>query len=465
MPTLFDFAYLAATPVLLPPLLYRRFVLNKYRESLPGMLGRRLGESGMTESPAESTPNRKTSAVPHRAVTAWLHAVSVGETVAAGAVMRRLHERCPDWRFLASTVTETGQNKARQSLHHASEVFYYPLDFSWIVRRFFTHYQPDLCIIHETELWPNFLLEARRRGIPVFLANGKLRPRSVRHYAQVRAFLAKPFSAFSAFCMQTEADAERLRVLGVPEHRIHVTGNCKFDVPGDPLSESERIDWLRRLGWRDDASVVVAGSTHPGEEEVVLDGFLALRDRFPAARLLLAPRHPERFGAAAEMVEERGWSLWRVSRGDFNADEKGIKEGGPDVVLLDTIGQLARAYGLGRVALCAGSWSNIGGHNLLEAAVHAVPVVRGPNMQNQPEIVRILGPEQGGLMVESDQLGQCLIDLFENEERRVELGRRAAEAVEQNRGAAARTVEIILAALPECLRLPGEGHHDHGRHA
>lgn len=435
MPTLFDLAYLAATPVLLPPLVYRRFALNKYRESLPGMLGKNLEK-------ARAGSEEKVSAT-----TAWLHAVSVGEVVAAGAVMKHLHERQPQWRFLASTVTETGQNKARQSLKHADEIFYYPLDFSWIVRRFFDHFQPNLYIIHETELWPNFLLEARKRDVPVFLANGKLSPRSARRYLRARRFFQKPLSAFSAFCMQTEGDAERLRNLGVPEHKIHVTGNCKFDAPGEPLSNNERAEWLARLGWSSETPVVVAGSTHPGEEEIVLKAFRTLRNRIPDARLLLAPRHPERFNAVGEILEAEHWSVWRVSRGDYAPPQGQPGGGGPEVVLLDTIGQLARAYGLGQVALCAGSWANIGGHNLLEAAVHAVPVLRGPNMQNQPEIVRILGPAQGGLLVDADQLGQSLVELFEDEERRKDLGRRAADAVAQNRGAASRTVEIILQAL------------------
>lgn len=451
MPTLFDIAYLAATPVLLPTLLYRRFALNKYRESLPGMLGRNLGPA--TREGASHA--METDHAPR--TTAWLHAVSVGETVAAGAVLKRLHEHRPAWRFIASTVTETGQNKAKQSLKQAAEVFYYPLDFSWIVRRFFDHYRPSLVIIHETELWPNFLTEARRRGVPVFLANGKLSPRSARRYAKARRFFAGPLSAFSAFCMQTEGDAERLRLLGVPDGKIHVTGNCKFDAPGDPLSHMQRAEWLARFGWGPDAPVIVAGSTHPGEEEIVLDAYAVLRQRFPEARLLLAPRHPERFDAVASMLAERKLSAWRVSRGDFAPGSPPAKSAvnaaaGPDVVLLDTIGQLARAYGLGHVALCGGSWANIGGHNLLEAAVHSVPVLRGPNMQNQPEIVRILGPEQGGLLVEANALGPTLVDLLDDDKRRRELGRAAADAVERNRGAAARTVEIILAALPDSLR-------------
>ncbi len=444
MPSIFDALYAAATPFVLPGILYKLVVLNKYRESLPAMLGHGLPEHAATAVEQTKEPPRTT--------TAWLHAVSVGEVVAAGAVLKHLEEQRPDWRYLASTVTETGQAKARQTLKQADDIFYYPLDLSWIVRRFFDHYRPEVYIIHETELWPNFLLEARRRGVAVFLANGKLSPRSTRRYRKARVLFAKPLEAFSVFCMQTEGDAERLRSLGVSPDRIHITGNCKFDAPGEALPEEARRDWRQRLGWKPDARVVVAGSTHPGEEEIVLKAFHELRGRFPDVRLLLAPRHPERFDAVAERLESGGWTYWRVSHGDTSSGERTADSHGPDVVLLDTIGQLARAYGLGQVALCGGSWVPIGGHNLLEAAAHSIPVLRGPFMQNQPEIVRILGPEEGGLCVEAQALGSELQSLFEDEDRRRELGRKAAEAVARNRGAAARTVEIILNHLPAGLR-------------
>lgn len=442
MPTLFDAFYAAAAPFLLPPLVYRRMVLKKYHQSLPGMLGRNLKAGGGEASAARAGMDTRT--------TAWLHAVSVGEVVAAGAVLEHLAREKPAWRFLASTVTETGQKKAHQTLKAAAEIFYYPLDFSWIVRRFFDHYRPSVIIIHETELWPNFLLEARSRRIPIFLANGKLSPRSARRYKQGRFLFARPLSAFSAFCMQTEADAERLLSLGVPKAKIHVTGNCKFDNPGEPLTPEQRREGLARWGWKADTPVIVAGSTHPGEEEVVLTAFRTARQAHPRARLLLAPRHPERFNTVAELLEREQWRVWRASRGDYAAAEgrtKGEDEG-PDVVLLDTIGQLARAYGLGQIALCAGSWVPIGGHNLLEAAVHAVPVLRGPYMQNQPDIVRILGPEQGGLEVTAERLGGLLGELLGNADRRTELGQRAARAVAGNRGAAARTVQTLLQHIP-----------------
>jgi len=462
MPTVFDALYSAALPFFLPPLVYRRIALKKYRESLPGMLGRGLPSS--VQDSASAAPKyasaQSLGASPPSAIApcrAWLHAVSVGEVVAAAAVLRRLNARHPQWHYMASTVTETGQAHAQKMLREAKEIFYYPLDFSRIVRRFLDHYRPDFIIIHETELWPNFLCECGRRAIPVFLANGTVSPESAQWYRRGRVLFRRPLAAFRAFCMQTAEEAERIRGMGVAENLIHVTGNCKFDALGQPLSPEERREELARIGWPADARVVVAGSTHPGEEEIVLAGFRALREKFPDARLVLAPRHPERFNAVAELLERQQWSYLRASAPQAAAQLSSAPlaaspstssvAAAPSVFLLDAMGRLARIYGLGDVALVCGSWVPIGGHNLLEAAVHAIPVVRGPYMHEQPEIVRILGPKQGGIEARADAIGSTLIELFSNDSRRRELGKLAAEAVARNRGAAERTVDIILNCL------------------
>ena len=438
MPTLFDLIYGAAVPFVAPKIAYRWFAQKKYHESLPGMLGCHLNNA----SEIEKFQNDKR-------VSAWLHAVSVGEVVAAGAVLQRLSERHPEWRYMASTVTETGQLKARKTLHQANEIFYYPFDFSWNVRRFLKHYRPELYIIHETELWPNFLLEARRQKVDVFWANGKLSPRSAERYRKMKRFFKGPLGAFRSFCVQTEQDAERLESIGISIKKIHVTGNCKFDNPGEPLSEQEQIDGLASWGWGPDEDVMVVGSTHPGEEKLILHVFRALRKRIESLRLLIAPRHPERFEEVARLIQSEGWKCWRTTQGPFvrmkSANKNNKIYDKPDVGLIDTVGELARSYGLGKVALVAGSWSKIGGHNLLEAAVHAIPVIYGPNMQNQPDMLRLFQSSNSGFQLKTNELLKNLYKLFQDLEYRTRMGKAAAETVDQNRGAASRTVERILA--------------------
>jgi 3-deoxy-D-manno-octulosonic-acid transferase len=419
--TKYDWIYLASTPLTLPVLAYRRLRRGKYTESAAGMLGK--GEQWADPS---SYPGG----------TVWAHAVSAGEVVAVKAAARELRKAFPDYPLVASTTTETGQDNARRILTEASEIFYFPLDLSWNVRKFLRRFNPRIVTLFEAELWPNFLLESTQADAKVFLLNGRMSERSYRRYLRLKRFLSRPFQTVSAFCMQSQGDAERIaEIVGSDEH-VFVTGDCKFDFDFRVLTGAERTAWLAELGLSEDRPVIVAGSTHPSEEEIVLDAFDAARKTHPGAALILAPRHPERFNEAAALLAGRGYAVRRSSQSDESSTA-------PDVVLLDTMGQLDRAYGLGTIAIVGGSFVPVGGHNLMEAAAHSIPVLYGPHMHRQPDMLRILGAGEGGWQLAPSELGQALRELLGSDGRRAEMGLQARKSLDANRGVAKKMVEIV----------------------
>ena len=430
--TRYDWLYLAAAPLVLPAVGYKRLTRGKYRESLPGMLGRGPQWGG----PAI-----------HQQGSLWIHSVSAGEVTAAKAVAPLLQQTFPHLPLIASTTTETGQAAAKRSLTEAEEVFYYPLDLSWNVAKFFRRFRPKAVVLLEAEIWPNFLRESDRNGTKVFLINGRVSERTYRRYQGIGRFMAEPLRQLTAFCMQTKEDAERLeRTIGCPE-KIFVTGNVKFDVEFPTLEAAEKEEWLRRLGLSHSSfithhsslpsPILVVGSTHPGEEEIVLDAFARVKAAFPQASMILAPRHPERFNEVGDLLQKRNIPFSRASQAaSGNLEPR-------DVVLFDVMGQLARAYGLGDVAIVGGSFVPIGGHNLLEANAHSIPVVFGPHMHRQPDMLRLVGQQGGGIQVDGENLGATLIDLLRNPEKAAHYGTRGRQCIDENRGSAMKSVEIV----------------------
>jgi 3-deoxy-D-manno-octulosonic-acid transferase len=411
--------------------MYSRRIIKKRKsaETLRAMLGRKLR--------GQKSPY----AAKLRVI--WVHAVSVGEVVAAKALMAELKRTFPQATLVASTITETGQEKARTLLSEADEIFFFPLDLSWIVKRFLRFYNPWVYISMETELWPNLFVEARRRGTAIFLANGKLSPRSFGLYSQFSFVFRKPLGGVRAFLMQTEKDAERMRSLCKAAEKVFVTGNCKFDSPGEALAGEEKERLLGQFGLPNGAPIIVAGSTHSKEEELMLRSFGAVRKEVPRAKLIIAPRHPERFDEVWELLRGSGYRAVRATEGAVGGEAAARRDYSPDIVLLDSVGQLARVYGLGSVAVVCGSFAPIGGHNLLEAAVHSIPVIFGQYMQRQSELRELFLKGGGGLEVSDVQLAPTLIDLLKDEGRSRAVGEKARETVERNRGSARRTVDII----------------------
>ena len=371
----------------------------------------------------------------------WMHAVSLGEVVAITPLVRELHRRHPDHRFVVSTATETGRDAVEQRLTGIAQHVYAPLDFPWTVRRTIDCLRPVLYVFIETELWPNLLRQLARRSVPAVMVNGRL---STKSYARLRRpparWLYESILPMLRLClMQSDRDAERIISLGADPRSVLRTGNIKFDQPL-PAS-SERKMTRAELGLAQAAPLLVAGSTHPVEEEMVVDAFRKVLGRHPSAQLLLAPRHIERVDAVDAMVRGRGLTVRRRS-GVTHPEDEGTSR--TQVVILDTRGELASVYQEATVAFVGGTLVPIGGHNLLEPAFWATPVLFGPYTDHCVEIANLLVQADGGRRVNTEEeLAGQLARLFEQHEERIRMGQAARSMVHQNQGALQATIDAI----------------------
>jgi 3-deoxy-D-manno-octulosonic-acid transferase len=365
----------------------------------------------------------------------------VGEALAAKVLVPELRQRFPGHALYVSTVTATGQAVAASVLAgQVDGIFYAPFDWAFSVRRALDAVRPALLLLVETEIWPHLVRQARRRGARVAVVNGRISPRSYPRYRTIRPFLARVLGEVDLFLMQSEAHAERLRALGAPPERVRVGGNLKFDAVGAAAPSSELAGLL---GAADPARpLLVAGSTTAGEEEAVLAAFLRVRAKVAGARLLVAPRHPERFDEVERLVRARGLAVARRSRLGEGA------WGAEPVLLLDTMGELAQVYALASLAFVGGSLAPRGGHNVLEAALAGVPVAVGPHMENFEEIAEAM--RAAGALVQvkdAEGLAAALVDLIGDEARRRDLGERGRRAALAERGASARTATQLRELL------------------
>jgi len=377
----------------------------------------------------------------------WVHAVSVGEVLAAKPLAEGLKQRFPKCAVFVSTTTETGQRLARERLDLVDGIFYFPLDWVVPVRRALNAIRPALVIVMETEIWPNFLREARRRGIPVIFANARISEKSFARFKKweflVGPFYARVLADANLFLAQTPEDAERLGEMGAPEGRVEVTGNLKYD--GEQPDMSHFGVWLEGQIQRQERwPVVVAGSVVAGEEEAVLAAYDIVQRRWRRALLVLAPRKPDRFDSAVETATAAGWNVVRRSHVDLEAplDEN------VDVLVLDSIGELAGLYLLADAVFVGGSLVPSGGHNILEPAWFAKPPVFGPSMENFRDMAAQFLKARAAVQVTSgQQLGKVWAQLIEDNALRERMGRAARELSERNRGATARSLERIVSML------------------
>ena len=374
----------------------------------------------------------------------WVHAVSLGEVVAITPLIKELHARHPEHRFVVSTATETGRDAVEQRLAGIAEHLYAPLDFPWSVARAVARLRPVLYVFIETELWPNLLRHLSNVGVPTIMVNGRLSSRSYarQQWEPVRSFYGAILRSLRLCLMQSDRDVERIISLGADPQSVHRTGNIKFDQPL-PSSTEGKVT-RSSLGIPEEVPLIVAGSTHPGEEEMLVEAYTGIIKRYPTARLLLAPRHIERAEAVEVMIRDRGLTVRRRSTGEHTE-----KEGsGAQVVILDTRGELALVYQEATVAFVGGTLIPIGGHNLLEPAFWAKPVLFGPYTDHCVEIANLLLQAGGGRRVSQvGDLTQLLLDLFDRSEIRVQMGQAAQSVVRQNQGALRKTIEAIDSVL------------------
>lgn len=420
-------------------LLYSLCLALVYLGALPGFLIRRVWRGGHPLALGERLGFVPLRPGPPRL---WVHAVSVGEAMAAIPLVRALKRRWPETEIVVSTVTGTGARVARDRLPEASALITFPLDFSSAVRRAVARISPRGFIALETELWPNLLRTLARRGIPAVVVNGRISDRSYRRYRLVRRLFRRSLREVAGFGMQSEEDARRIIALGASPERVVVTGNLKMEAPG--AGEGTERLWRRLLHLTDTEPVWIAGSTHRGEEEQVLEAYTRLRREVGRLSLILAPRHPERVGEIEELLTRHG--LRGVRRTRLSGDREAEPEA--PVILLDTVGELASLYAVADVIFIGGSLVPAGGHNMIEPASMGKPVVFGPHVENFREVAALLLEAGGAIQIRGrDELTEAVRRLLLAPEERQRRGAAAQEAVRAQQGAAARTLELLERAF------------------
>lgn len=415
----------------LPYMLVRMVFTGRYREALGQMLGlwpkeirEQLGDRGCV----------------------WIHAVSVGEAVAASAIVKELKKLNPQEKILISTVTETGQRMARKIINEADAFIYFPLDFPWLARKALGMFQPKLFAMVETELWPNFLRESKKAGVINLMINGRISDKSLKRYRQLDKFSLGMFkdmlSKLEFFSMQSEIDGQHILALGAEPKRVLVTGNTKFDQSYGNLGQEEKKALAEELGLSLEQPAFVVGSTHKGEEEYLLESFRQFRLNYPNYIMILAPRHLDRVGEVENLCRQYGFNpVYRTKLPQ-------AKEQVEDVIILDTIGELGKVYGLAEIVYVGGSLVATGGHNLLEPAAQGKPTFFGPHMYNFKETTQLVLDHQAGIQVVDGQaLTEQILLLLQNRERLVRIGQAAKQMVEENKGASRKNAQIIHSFL------------------
>ncbi len=404
--------------------LLRMATSGRYRAGLAGRLG--------------FVPKQLRAAVAGRDHdVVWVHAVSVGEVMAATQLIRELSAVRPEWLIAVSTTTATGQRLAKQRLPELP-VFYLPLDFAFVVRRYLRVLQPKLLVLMESELWPNLILQCAKTGVPMAVVNARVSDRSFPRYLRLRRLWRPLLAKISLFLAQSEETAERLIQIGAPAERVQVTGNLKYDLREG--RESSLVAMVREQ-LPVQARVVVSGSTLDGEEKILLAAWPRVLAAEPNAVMVLAPRHPDRFAAVAAMIGAAEFTLLRAS--EFRERPQPVAAG--SIFLLDTIGDLAAMYSLGALAFVGGSLVAAGGHNPLEPARFSVPVLMGESFENFREIVHVLQVHNAIRIVSTAAFTDTLAAMLHHTDEAKAMGQRGRKVFDAQAGATARTVQALNA--------------------
>ena len=373
----------------------------------------------------------------------WVHAVSVGETIAVRPLLRGLKQRFPDRPLVLSNTTETGRSIG-QGIPEVDFSIYFPFDFGFAVRRLLGAIRPSLVVIVETEIWPNFLRAAQRQGVPVLLANGRIADRAFPRYLRMQWFFRPALARYSAFCMQGIEDARRIEVIGAPAGRVHVAGNLKFDIPVTVQSPQRRAALREKFGLDPDVLLFTVASTHEGEEELVLSACRQVPGWGGTFGTIIVPRHPERAPAVGELLRRDGVPFVLRSRLPQSSTPLARNQ----VLLVDTVGELLELYALSDLVFVGGSLVPTGGHNLLEPAACGVPSLFGPHTSNFREIAALVCDAGAGIRVaDGAELAVTVARLLADPAERRRLGENGVRLMSETGGATARHLEIIATLL------------------
>ncbi|MBA7574141.1 3-deoxy-D-manno-octulosonic acid transferase [subsurface metagenome] len=376
----------------------------------------------------------------------WFHAASVGEVKLLSSIISRVKEKNPNPSIVVSTLTKAGRKEGERSLKGVDLFFYLPIDLPIFVKRVFKKLNPKALVLVETEIWPNLIREAKIHRVQVALINGRLSPASFRSYFKLRSFFSSVLSLYDLFCMRTEEDAKRLLLLGADPGKVKVVGNLKYDVAISDHMSLNKDNLKKDLGVPQQSKVIVAGSTEEGEERMVLDAFKKLKLSNPDLLLILAPRHLNRLKQVEDELIESGLKYHRRTQ----IENEAVTINNLDVILLDTIGELFSLYSIAEVAFVGGSLIPFGGHNVLEPAMHSVPVLFGPHMDHFKESSGLLLKSGGGMMVKSsEELFLKMAELLQDEDKRKKMGEMALDFVKSQQGSSDKTVDLLLNLISE----------------
>src|SRR5215470_838064 len=389
---------------------------------------------GLLQRLGKVPPSLRNSGAP----SIWIHAVSVGEVLAVGELVQKLRGEFPRHQVLISTTTDTGQELAAKRFG-ADNVFYFPLDFASIMRRYCAAIRPELVVVAETEFWPNFLRAAKQSGAHIAVVNARISDRSLPGYQRWRGLLRPVLNNVAAFLAQSPEDARRLVAIGAAEERVFVSGNLKYDfaLPPTPEILAQLKSALTQSGAR---PVLVCGSTLNGEEALLVEVFRQVLVQFPDAVMLLAPRHPERFGQVASLLQESGMKFTLRTQWS-NSQLNG------SILLIDSIGELANLYALADLAIVGGSFVQAGGHNILEPAQQGVPIVVGPHTENFRDIISLFRANDAVRVSDSNNLAKTVISLLTSDRERHALGLRARQTLQSQQGATALAMQHLRRLL------------------
>lgn len=427
--------------------LYNVLLLFYWAILIPQLIYRLLREEGFYQRIKQSIgylpPELKEKISNRHAI--WVHAASVGEIVAASPIVREMRKEHPHEVIIVSVVTATGFRMAHQIIKGADAILYFPLDLPFLTDRILTIVRPRMIVLVETEIWPNFLRIAEQKHIPVMMMNGRISQRSAARYRLITFFTRHVLSTIRVFCMQSRIDAQYIIDIGADPNKVIVTGNTKYDQTYGIVTNAEKKRFLQELGFAEGTyPIFIAGSTHKPETEPVLHAFQAMKEKFPAAKLIIAPRYI----LQADLIRDEGvrQGITLVKRSNMKAGK--AVANAYDGVILDTIGELGRVYSLGDLIFVGGSLARIGGHNILEPAAHGKPIVVGPNMFNFVEIFDLLSSRGACAMVRNeDEFVKTCLDILLHKEKAEQMKESCLAIVRENQGATKKNLDELQRLL------------------